>query len=99
MSSGATDCTGYGKILPGNDITELVITSEKGQKMNHITGSDGRILVAQRLTTTGFRSNTKKKRPRGIRKRKYDITSYVASRMVRPKSLRRIVDYTQPVMK
>ena len=68
------------------------------QKMNDITGSDGRISDAPSLTTTGFRFHKKKKRPRGISKREYDITGYVASRMVRPKSLRKIVDYTQPVM-
>ena len=98
MSWGATDCTGYVKMLPENDIIEPVITSENRQKMNHITGFISDILGAPPLTTTGFRFHKKKKRPRGISKREYDITGYVASRMVRPKSLRKIVDYTQPVM-
>ena len=38
MSWGATDCTGYVKMLPENDITEPVITSETRQQMNDITG-------------------------------------------------------------
>ena len=38
MSWGATDCTGYVKMLPENDIIEPVITSENRRKMNHITG-------------------------------------------------------------
>ena len=97
MSRSATDCTGYGKTLPENDIIEPVITSEKGQQMNHITGSDGYMLVAQPLTTTDCRSN-RKTRLRGISKREYDMTGYVVSRMVHPKSLRKIVDHTQPVM-
>ena len=56
------------------------------------------ILVAQPLTPTGFRFHKKKSALVGISKREYDTTGYVASRMVRPKSLRKIVDYTQPVM-
>ena len=60
MSWGATDCTGYVKMLPENDIIEPVITSENRQKMNHITGSDGRILGAPPLATTGFRFHKKK---------------------------------------
>ena len=98
MSWGATDCTGYVKMLPENDITEPVITSENRRNMNHITGFISDISDAPPLTTTGFRSDKRKKRTRGISKREYDITGYVASRMVRPKSLRKIVDYTQPVM-
>ena len=68
--------------------------------MNHITGSGGRILGAQSLATTGYESHKRKAPggPRGISKREYNITGYVASRMVRPKSLRKIVDSTQPVM-
>ena len=98
MSWGATDCTGYVKMLPENDIIEPVITSENRQKMNHITGFRKDKTDAQPLATTGFRFHKRKERPRGISKREYDITGYVASRMVRPKSLRKIVDYTQPVM-
>ena len=60
MSWGATDCTGYGKMLPENDIIEPVITSEKRQKMNHITGFSSLKTGAPPLTTTGFRSNKKK---------------------------------------
>ena len=97
MSWGATDCTGYVKMLPENDMTGPVITSEKRQKMNHITSFSSLKTGAPPLTTTGFWFH-KKKSPRGISKREYDITGYVASRMVRPKSLRKIVDYTQPVM-
>ena len=55
-------------------------------------------MVAPPLTTTGFELIKKKVALGGISKREYDITGYVASRMVRPKSLRKIVDYTQPVM-
>ena len=66
--------------------------------MNDITGFRRVKVEAPFLATTGFRFHKKKKRPRGISKREYDITGYVASRMVRPKSLRKIVDYTQPVM-
>jgi hypothetical protein len=98
MSWGATDCTGYVKMLPENDIIEPVITSENRRKMNHITGFISDKVGAHPLATTGFRFHKKKKRTRGISKREYDITGYVASRMVRPKSLRKIVDYTQPVM-
>ena len=98
MSWGATDCTGYVKMLPENDIIEPVITSENRRKMNDITGSVRPKRAPKPLATTGFRFHKKKKRPRGISKREYDITGYVASRMVRPKSLRKIVDYTQPVM-
>ena len=92
MSWGATDCTGYVEMLPENASTEPVITSENRRNMNHITGSEKDILGAPPLATTGFRFHKKKKRPRGISKREYDITGYVASRMVRPKSLRKIVD-------
>ena len=92
MSWGATDCTGYVKMLPENDITEPVITSENRRKMNHITGFRKDKTEAPPLATTGFEFHKKKKRPRGISKREYDITGYVASRMVRPKSLRKIVD-------
>ena len=98
MSWGATDCTGYVKMLPENDMTGPVITRKKVRKMNHITGFSSLKTDAQPLATTGFEFHKKKKRPRGISKREYDITGYVASRMVRPKSLRKIVDYTQPVM-
>ena len=56
------------------------------------------ILVAQPLTTTGFRFHKQKSALVGISKREYDITGYVASRMVRSKSLKNILDYTQPVM-
>ena len=82
--------TGYGKMLLEDDITEPVITSETRQKMNHITGLIRCKLEAHPLTITGFESH-KKERPRGISKREYDITGYVASRMVRPKSLRKSV--------
>jgi hypothetical protein len=98
MSWGATDCTGYVKMLPENDIIEPVIPSENRRKMNHMTGFSSLKVDAHPLATTGFRFHKKKKRTRGISKREYDITGYVASRMVRPKSLRKIVDYTQPVM-
>ena len=89
--------TGYGKMLPENDITELVITSDNRRRMNHITGfrMSKRILppLPQPVLIP-----MKEKCPRGISKRKYNITGYVASRMVRSKSLRKIVDHTQPVM-
>ena len=98
MSWGATDCTGYVKMLPENDSIEPVITSKTRQQMNDITGFRRVKTEAHPLATTGFEFHKKKKRPRGISKREYDITGYVASRMVRPKSLRKIVDYTQPVM-
>ena len=65
--------------------------------MNEITGLREVKTEASPLTTAGFESH-KKRRPRSISKREYDITGYVASRMVRPWSLRKIVDYTQPVM-
>jgi hypothetical protein len=94
MSWGATDCTGYVKMLPENDMIEPVITSKIRHQMNDITGfiNDKTEAQAPPLATTGFRFHKKKKRPRGISKREYDITGYVASRMVRPKSLRKIVD-------
>ena len=38
MSWGATDYTGYVKMLLENDIIEPVITSKTRQQMNHITG-------------------------------------------------------------
>jgi len=60
MSWGATDCTGYVKMLPENDITEPVITSENRRKMNHITGFISDKVVAQPLATTGFRFHKKK---------------------------------------
>ena len=63
MSWGATDCTGYGKMLPENDIIEPVITSKKRQNMNHITGFINDKVGAQPLTATGFVSHTKKKAP------------------------------------
>ena len=94
MSWGATDCTGYVKMLPENDTTGPVITRKTRQQMNHITGFINDKVEAHPLATTGFRFHKKKKRPRGISKREYDITGYVASRMVRPKSLKKIVDYT-----
>ena len=50
------------------------------------------------LTTTGFELIQKKVALGGISKRAHDITGYVSSRMVRPKSLRKIVKYTQPVL-
>ena len=60
MSWGATDCTGYVKMLPENDIIEPVITSENRRKMNHITGFISDKVVAQPLATTGFRFHKKK---------------------------------------
>ena len=59
MSWGATDCTGYVKMLPENDIIEPVITSENRQQMNHITGFINDKVVAQPLATTGFRFHKK----------------------------------------
>ena len=60
MSWGATDCTGYVKMLPENDIIEPVITSENRRKMNHITGFISDKVGAHPLATTGFRSIKKK---------------------------------------
>jgi hypothetical protein len=60
MSWGATDCTGYVKMLPENDITEPVTTSKKRQNMNHITGFIMVKTEARPLTTTGFRFHNKK---------------------------------------
>ena len=62
MFWGATDlpqiATGYGKMLPENDITEPVtcITSRNRRKMNHITGSVRTFRAPNPLTTTGFES-------------------------------------------
>jgi hypothetical protein len=68
--------------------------------MNHITGFRDDKTEALPLTTTGFESLKKKCALVAFNsKREYDIlTGYVATRMVRPKSLRKIVDFTQPVM-
>ena len=60
MSWGATDCTGYVKMLPENDIIEPVITSENRRKMNHITGFISDKTDAHPLATTGFRFHKKK---------------------------------------
>ena len=49
---GATDCTGYAKMLPENDVMEPVITSEYERRIQ-----DGTAKVAQkdcRLYTTGY---------------------------------------------
>ena len=48
--------TGYDKMLPANDITEPVITSENGRKVNHTTGFRNDKPEAHPLTTTGFES-------------------------------------------
>ena len=85
-------------MLPENDIIGPVITSETCKRVNEITGFRNDKTGAQPLTTTGFESHNKNKHPRGTSKREYDITGYAASRMVRLKSLREIVDYAQPVM-
>ena len=60
MSWGATDCTGYVKMLPENDITEPVITSENRRQMNHITGFRKDKTGAPPLATTGFGFHKKK---------------------------------------
>ena len=100
MSWGATDCTGYGKMLPENDIIEPVITSENRQRMNEITG----LIMPKRalppLTTTGFRFHTKKEAP--------SVVAFVNENMTIPVTSHpgwygqsrstKIVDYTQPVM-
>ena len=90
--------TGYGKMLPENDCTEPVITNKTGEKVNEITGFSNDKTGAPPLTTTGFELHKKKGALVALVKREYDITGYVASRMVRPKSLRKIVNYTQPVL-
>ena len=90
--------TGYGKMLPENDCTEPVITNKTGKKVNEITGSSGSKWAPPPLPPPVLSPIKKKVALGGISKREHDITGYVASRMVRPKSLRTIVNYTQPVM-
>ena len=60
MSWGATDCTGYVKMLPENDMTGPVITRKKMRKMNHITGFSRLKTGAPPFATTGFRFHKKK---------------------------------------
>ena len=90
--------TGYGKMLPENDCTEPVITNKTGEKVNEITGSMRPKRKLPPLPQPVLSFIKEKGALVALVKREYDITGYVAPRMVRPKSLRKIVDYTQPVM-
>ena len=98
MSWGATDCY---RLWQNATKKWLHITGYNEQNMRK-SEQDNRFYAAKTeappLTTTGFELIKKKVALGGISKREHDITGYVASRMVRPKSLRKIVNYTQPVM-